>query len=91
MADPKPDSALVERLRQAVRESGRSLSELGRQAGLDHGRLSRFMRGERDLTLSAAARLCAVVGLCLVPTASESAPPQRNAPAAKKGQPRKGK
>jgi transcriptional regulator with XRE-family HTH domain len=56
---------LQEQLRQAIRASGRSLTQLGRAAGLDSGRLSRFMRGERDLSLSATAKLCNVLGLRL--------------------------
>jgi transcriptional regulator with XRE-family HTH domain len=57
--------ALVDRLKEAVRGCGLSLNELGKRAGLDHARLSRFVRGERDLTLTAAARLCEVLGLKL--------------------------
>jgi transcriptional regulator with XRE-family HTH domain len=55
-----------ERLRQAIRESGQSLNQLGRKAKVDHGRLSRFMRGERDLTLDAAGRLCEALGIKLL-------------------------
>jgi transcriptional regulator with XRE-family HTH domain len=56
---------LVEQLRQAIRSSGESLNQLGERSGLDSARLSRFMRGERDLTLSAAEKLCDVLGLHL--------------------------
>jgi transcriptional regulator with XRE-family HTH domain len=48
-----------------VRQSGLSLKELGERTGVDHGRLSRFLRGQRTLTLPAAARVCAVLGLQL--------------------------
>jgi transcriptional regulator with XRE-family HTH domain len=57
---------LVEDLRRAVREAGVSLSELGRQAGVSQPQLSRFVSGERTLTLPAAARVCLALGLRLV-------------------------
>lgn len=50
-------------LRQAIRDSGLSLYELGRRTGIDSGRLSRFMREERDLTLAAAAKILDLLGL----------------------------
>lgn len=89
------EPALTAYLRKAVQESGRSLNQLGKLAGVDHTRLSRFVRGERDLTLNAAGRLCEVLGLRLTadaaggkappPAASDrEAPPasQAEAPAA---------
>jgi ribosome-binding protein aMBF1 (putative translation factor) len=59
------DSEVVERIRHAIQESGRSLNELGKKARINHSQLSRFMRAERDLTLNAAGRLCEVLGLQL--------------------------
>jgi hypothetical protein len=56
---------LGNQLRDAIRRSGRSLSRLGNAARVDAARLSRFLRGERDLTLTAAAQLCCVLGLRL--------------------------
>jgi transcriptional regulator with XRE-family HTH domain len=58
---------MVETIRRAVAECGLSLNELGRQTGVNQGQLSRFMRGERTLTLPAAARVCAALGLRLTP------------------------
>jgi transcriptional regulator with XRE-family HTH domain len=57
---------LVAKLRQAIQESGQSLNQLSAECGVDRGRLSRFMRGERDLTFAAAALLCEALGLDLV-------------------------
>jgi transcriptional regulator with XRE-family HTH domain len=57
---------LVAKLRQAIQESGHSLNQLSAECGVDRGRLSRFMRGERDLTFAAAALLCEALGLDLV-------------------------
>jgi transcriptional regulator with XRE-family HTH domain len=57
---PEPD--LSTRLRRAIKASELSLNQLGKQAGVEHSRLSRFLRGERDLTLDAAARLFEALG-----------------------------
>jgi hypothetical protein len=65
VAKRKPSPALVEQLKKAIRESGRSLNDLGKSAGIDHSQLSRFMRAERDLSVTAAGRLCDVLGLKL--------------------------
>src|SRR5262249_20629973 len=54
---------VVEQLREAIRGSGQSLSQLGKACGVDATRLSRFVRGERDLTLSAVEKICRVLGL----------------------------
>jgi transcriptional regulator with XRE-family HTH domain len=54
---------LVSQLREAIRESGLSLNELGRRTRVSEGQLSRFLRGDRTLTLPAAARLCDYLGM----------------------------
>src|SRR5262245_12854455 len=56
---------VVEQLQDAVRGSGLSLHELGRRTGVSEGQLSRFLRGQRTLTLPAAARVCSYLGLAL--------------------------
>jgi transcriptional regulator with XRE-family HTH domain len=66
---------LEEQLKDAVRASGRSLRQLGEAAGIADGALSRFMRGERSLTLPAADRLCQALGLRLV--GAPAPPPKR--------------
>jgi hypothetical protein len=63
MSKAKP--SLADCIREAIRASGMSLNQLGRMAQSDSGRLSRFMRGERDLTLEAAGRICEVLSLHL--------------------------
>lgn len=50
-------------LRAAIQSSGLSLNELSRQSGVAVSPLSRFVRGERSLTLPAVAKLCAALGL----------------------------
>jgi hypothetical protein len=67
MAKTKREPDMVREIREAVRESGRSLGELSRATGVGTDRLSRFMRGERTLTLPAAAALCEALGLGLSP------------------------
>jgi transcriptional regulator with XRE-family HTH domain len=58
---------LVEQLREAIRGSGRSLNQIGKAAGVGPNQLSRFMRGERTLTLPVAEKICDVLGLGLAP------------------------
>jgi transcriptional regulator with XRE-family HTH domain len=59
----KQTTDLADQLRAAIRASGLSLNQLGQTTGVDSGRLSRFMRGERDLTLGASTSLCRLLGL----------------------------
>jgi transcriptional regulator with XRE-family HTH domain len=56
---------LRQQLRDAIAASGHSLNQLGKSAHVSASQLSRFMRGQRDLNLEAAARLCHVLGLKL--------------------------
>jgi transcriptional regulator with XRE-family HTH domain len=59
------NSGLVRRLREAIRNSDQSLKQLGDASGIGADRLSRFLRAERDLTLTAAEKVCAILGLDL--------------------------
>jgi transcriptional regulator with XRE-family HTH domain len=63
---------VVHQLRDAIRASGVSLNELGRRTGVSEGQLSRFLRGDRTLTLPAAARVCLYFGLELCPQGERS-------------------
>jgi transcriptional regulator with XRE-family HTH domain len=68
MADRRQDRPpITDRLRAAIGASGVSYNELARLAGVGQPQISRFMTGERDLTLAIASRLCAALGLDLVP------------------------
>jgi transcriptional regulator with XRE-family HTH domain len=70
-------------LREVIQGDGRSLNQLAKEADLDSGRLSRFMRGERDINFEAACRLCEVLGVAFVlpkrpaPKPEPEPPPQR--------------
>jgi plasmid maintenance system antidote protein VapI len=61
--DRPPD--LADQLRRAVANCGMSLNRLAKETGVHAAQLSRFLRAERTLTLPAAARLCAFLGLRL--------------------------
>ena len=56
---------MVQQLRDAIRASGRSLNRLSVVCGVGRDRLSRFLRGERGLTLEAAEKICDVLRLHL--------------------------
>jgi transcriptional regulator with XRE-family HTH domain len=66
----KEAPGLVEQLRDAIRNSGQSLNQLSALCGVGRDRLSRFLRGERGLTLEAAEKICAVLCLELAPQRS---------------------
>jgi transcriptional regulator with XRE-family HTH domain len=57
-------------LREAIAGSKMSLNQLARESGVHAAQLSRFMRGERSLTLKAAAKVCACLGWQLAPLVS---------------------
>ena len=50
-------------LRDAIQESGLSFYRIEKETGVDNALLSRFMRGERGVTLPTAERIAKVVGL----------------------------
>lgn len=62
-------------LKRAIEESGYPLAQLAEASGVDRGRLSRFVRGERDLSLAAAEKICDALGYRLVKSARPKAPP----------------
>jgi transcriptional regulator with XRE-family HTH domain len=88
----KEKSGLVEQLRDAIRRSGHSLNQLSQQCGVGRDRLSRFMRGERDLTLEAAEKVCRVLHFELSPYGPPAELPKVKEPPPKtRGRPRKEK
>jgi transcriptional regulator with XRE-family HTH domain len=58
-------SPLAEPIRSAIRRDGRSLNQIAQATDVSEGVLSRFMRGERDITLGTAEKLCKLLGLKL--------------------------
>jgi hypothetical protein len=72
MAREKGATGLVEQLRQAIRDSGLSLGQLGKACGIGKDRLSRFVRGERGIGLDAADCIFQALGLSVVGPGGET-------------------
>lgn len=72
MAKKKRPPTLADQLRTFIQNSGVSLRGLAFAAQVDASCLTRFMAGERDLTVSSAGRLADVMGLQLVQTLEDS-------------------
>lgn len=79
MARTKPRPTLAEQLRELIADSELSNYELGRQANVAEASIWRFRKGERDLTLETAGRLCEVLGVepLRVSRRSRPSPPPR--------------
>ncbi len=74
-------NTLSDQLRAAIRGSGLSLYGLAKLCGVDHGQLSRFLRGERSITLETADRIAEELGLRLSRSpALEEPPPAEHRP-----------
>jgi transcriptional regulator with XRE-family HTH domain len=54
------------RVQDAIRKSGKTDRELGKESGIDPAQLWRLKQGQRTLTLRSAEKLCRVLGLDLV-------------------------
>lgn len=65
--------AITKELQHAAASDPRSIRELATAAGMDHSALSRFIRGERGITIDAADRLAAAVGWELMPASMSRA------------------
>ena len=74
-APPTEATGLIAQLREAIRDSGESLQQLGKRTRIGADRLSRFVRGERGLSLEAADTLCRALGLSLSGGAAPAKPP----------------
>jgi transcriptional regulator with XRE-family HTH domain len=73
----KERPGLITQLKEAIRNSGQSLNQLGQASGVSSAQLSRFMTGKRSLTLPAAEKLCAILGLGLAPLPADEPPRRR--------------
>jgi transcriptional regulator with XRE-family HTH domain len=56
---------LPERLRAAIRKSGKTVYRVGVESGVSHPVILRFLSGERDIRLETAEKLAASLGLAL--------------------------
>ena len=79
--DGQGDTGLIAVLQNAVKDSGLSLNQVAKDSGVSQGQLSRFVRGERMLSLVSAAKLFDYFGLTVVHSAEE---PEPDPPPAKK-------
>ena len=57
--------SLSEQVRRAIQDSGKTQYRIAKESGVDKGALSRFMSGERGLTLESLDRLTDYLGLVL--------------------------
>jgi hypothetical protein len=68
---PAPSSARVgsdvlsEALRKAIRESGKSVYQIAKEAEVSPIVISRFLSGERDIRLATADKMAEALGLAL--------------------------
>jgi predicted transcriptional regulator len=63
---PKIEGKLAAKIRAAIKADNRTIYALALESGTSRKQLGLFMRGESDMTLTIAARLCEVLGLELV-------------------------
>jgi transcriptional regulator with XRE-family HTH domain len=62
----KPKHKLTDQLRRAVADSGKTLGEFARDTGIDKSALSRFVNGERGLSMEALDAVGEYLGLRIV-------------------------
>jgi ribosome-binding protein aMBF1 (putative translation factor) len=58
--------SMPEIIREAMRRDGRTRYRLAKDSGVDQAVLGRFIKGERDLNLRTADKVCKALGLKLV-------------------------
>jgi transcriptional regulator with XRE-family HTH domain len=63
---PQGEPQLIAILKESIRESGLSITELARRSNVSQAQLSRFLLGQRTLTLRSAAKLFDVLHLEVV-------------------------
>lgn len=56
---------VIDQLRKAIEESGETQTALAAATGINQGNLSKFLSGERGLSLEHFAKLCQYLGLTL--------------------------
>ena len=64
MTRPKQPN-IIDQLRQAVIDSGKTQVEIAAATNLDQGNISKFLHGKRSLSLEYAAELCSYLDLKL--------------------------
>jgi transcriptional regulator with XRE-family HTH domain len=56
-------ATVAEQLKVAIEQSGKTRYRISQECGISESVLSRFVRGERELTVASVERLCAALGL----------------------------
>jgi transcriptional regulator with XRE-family HTH domain len=80
---PNREPPLIATLRRSIETSGLSISELARQSGVSQPQLSRFVNGQRTLTLQTAAKLFELLNLQVIQTAPPATKRAAEEPTAK--------
>jgi hypothetical protein len=62
---PMKREPLPERLRAAIKRSGKSVYRVAQESGVAHPIILRFLSGERDIRLETAEKLAVALGLAL--------------------------
>jgi len=59
-------ATMSDTVRRAIRQCGLTQYQIAKQTDISEGGLSRFMRGQRDLTLGKLEQIADVIGVQLV-------------------------
>ena len=62
-----PQNKMAETIRAAFRKNGMTIKQLTRNADVFYSTTFRFLKGDGDLTLTGATKICDVLGLELKP------------------------
>lgn len=79
----KASNKLTEQLRAAAAGGGMTLGDLARATGIDKSALSRFLNGERGVSMEAMDSLGEYLGLKIVATGKRKATPRPGKKASK--------
>ena len=60
--------SIAESLKQAIRESGRSVYQISKDSGIAQIVIARFLSGERDIRMATADKLARALNMQLTPT-----------------------
>jgi len=73
------EGTLVNDLKAAILDSGQTTYAIGKASGVSPGMIDRFIRGERDLRLTTAGKLCEVLNLRLMRVEPQPEQPAKKA------------
>ena len=76
MPKKKQRTSLSDELRQAVEQSGLSRYSVWQQTGIDQGTMSKFMAGDRGLSIESIDKLADLLGLHICSADAEQRRPK---------------